>query len=350
MASAPRATPTREIRERRSAGARFAPLVLAAALLSACAVESGSDATTTDDTVARRSPATVTPARYRTDLAAVAFATPDAAVYLRFRQDVTGDAIHRRYDGWRLDVPEGSRVLTIRDSVPAPRAAWRILPGPGLRVVAGDGEEPAGLLVGADDAPWEIHVDSTLASWPGATGQRERMALGRLVTDTVRPALVVLRREARPLDAPSPRTPNHLFILVDGQGAGVVALVRGALLRSEAEAPGDTLAGLEASVRVRDGTEVRTLEGIRLVPGEAADRPTTWTLRGPGGEEAGRLELDPALVEMREAGGETAGSDPSTGEGDPDRSATLTLSRVSGSLEAFEAAALRGLHVVVRGG
>ncbi|MFW6192544.1 MAG: hypothetical protein ACOC83_03570 [Gemmatimonadota bacterium] len=305
---------------------------------------------TTDDTAARRSPATVTPARYRTELAAVAFEAPEAAVYLRFRQDVTGDAVHRRYAGWRLDVPDGSRVLTIRDSLPAPRAAWRVLPGPGLRLVAGEGEEPDGLLVGGEDAPWEIHVDSTLASWPGASGQRERMALGRLVTDTVRPALVVLRREARPLDAPSPRAPNHLFVLVDGQGAGVVALARGPLRRTEAEAPGDTLAGLEASVRIRDGTEVRTLEGVRLVPREEADRPTTWTLRGPGGEEAGRLDLDPAMVEMRDAGVGTADSLSPAEEDDPDGSETLTLGRVSGSLEALDAATLRGLHVVVRGG
>jgi hypothetical protein len=334
MVSTPRAAPTPE---RRSAGASVAALVLVAVLLSGCGVEPGSDRATTEDTAVRRSSATVTPARYRTDLAAVAFGAPEVAVYLRFRQEVAGDAVHRRYAGWRLDAPDGSRVLTIRDSLPAPRAAWRILPGPGLRLVAGEGEEPAGLLVGGEDAPWEIQVDSTLASWPGATGQRERMALGRLVTDTIRPALVVLRREARPLDAPSSRAPSHLFVLVDGQGAGVVALARGTVARSEAEAPGDSLVGLDATVRIHDGSEVRMLEGVRLVPGEAADRPTTWTLRGPGGEEAGRLELDPALVEMREPD-------------NMDGSATLTLGRVSGSLEALATAALRGLHVVVRGG
>lgn len=347
MASPPRAAPTPE---RRWAGGSVAALVLAPALLSGCAVEPGSDGATTDDTATRRSPATVTPARYRTDLAAVAFGAPEGAVYLRFRQDVTGDAVHRRYAGWRLDAPEGSRVLTIRDSLPAPRAAWRILPGPGLRVVAGEGEEPIGLLVGGEEAPWEIRVDSTLASWPGATGQRERMALGRLVTDSVRPALVVLRREARPLDAPSSRSPSHLFVLVDGQGAGIVVLARGTVPGTQAETPGDTLAGLDASVRIHDGAEVRTLEGFRLVPGETAGRPTSWIVRGPGGEEAGRLELDPALVEMREPGGETAGPGPSAEEGDPDGSATLTLGRVSGSLETLDAAALRGLHVVVRGG
>lgn len=347
MAAPPRTTPTPE---RRAVGARIAALVLVPALLSGCAVEPGSDGASTDDTAARRSPATVTPARYRTDLAAVAFGAPEAAVYLRFRQDVTGDAVHRQYAGWRLDAPEGSRVLTIRDSLPAPRAAWRILPGAGLRVVAGEGEEPVGLLVGGEEAPWEIRVDSTLASWPGVTGQRERMALGRLVTDTIRPALVVLRREARPLDAPSPRAPNHLFVLVDGQGAGVVVLARGTVPGTEAEAPGDTLAGMDASVRIHDGTEVRTLEGVRLVPGESDARPSSWVVRGRGGEEAGRLELDPALVEMREAGGEIAEPDPSAGEGDPDGSATLTLGRASGSLEALDAAALRGLHVVVRGG
>lgn len=347
MASPPRATPTPE---RRSAAARIAALVLAPALLTGCAVERGSDGTTTEDTAARRSPTTVTPARYRTDLAAVAFGAPEDAVYLRFRQDVAGNAVHRRYAGWRLDAPEGSRVLTIRDSLPAPRAAWRILPGPGLRVVAGEGEEPVGLLVGGEDARWEIRVDSTLASWPGATGQRERMTLGRLVTDSVRPALVVLRREARPLEAPSSRAPSHLFVLVDGQGAGVVVLARGTVPGTEAQEPGGTLAGLDASVRIHDGAEVRTLEGVRLVPGETAARPTSWTLRGPGGEEAGRLELDPALVEMREAGGEIVEPGPPVGEDQADGGATLTLGRASGSLEVLDAAALRGLHVVVRGG
>lgn len=347
MAAPPRATPSPE---RRSVGARIAALVFAPVLLSGCAAEPGSDGATTDDTATRRSPVTVTPARYRTDLAAVAFGAPEVAVYLRFRQDVAGDAVHRRYAGWRLDAPEGSRVLTIRDSLPVPRAAWRILPGPDLRVVAGEGEEPVGLLFGGEEAPWEIRVDSTLASWPGATGQRERMTLGRLVTDSVRPALVVVRREARPLDAPSSRAPSHLFVLVDGQGAGVVVLARGTVPGTEAEAPGDTLDGLDASVRIRDGAEVRTLEGVRLVPGEADGRPTSWVVHGPEGEEAGRLELDPALVEMREAGGEIVEPGPSAGEGDPDGGATLTLGRASGSLEALDAAALRGLHVVVRGG
>lgn len=324
---------------------------LACALVVGCSPERGPEESSASDSASARSGPAVTPARYRTDLTAVPFTEPEGAVHLRFRQDVTGRTVRRTYAGWRLDAPEGSRILTIRDSLAAPRAAWRILPGPGLRVVAGEGEEPISLLLDGDGPAWELSVDSTLAAWPGPTGQRERLSLGRISTDSVRSALVVVRREARPLDAPGVRALSHLFVLVGADGRGVAVQAR----RSEPPpgAPAEDRIGgpgLEASVRIHGPRGTRSLEGARLVPDDTAASPAAWELRSAGGDPLGRMEVEAARIEMHEGRG-----DPTTplrfgAEESRRQPATVSLEPARGSVDALGDGSLSGLHVVVRGG
>lgn len=330
----------------------MAACVAASLLAGGCAGERGPEDVPDPDAASSRSVPEVAPARYLTDLVAVPFSDPETAVYLTFRQEVTGDAVLRRYAGWRLDLPEGSRVLAIRDSLPAPRAAWRILPGPGLRVVAGEGEEPVSLVFDGNGSTWEVAVDSSLASWPGPTGQRERMLLGRLSADSIRPALVVVRRAARPLDAPAARARSHLFVLVDAEGRGLVVVARRSEPPPGAPSEGeDRTRGLEASVRIHDPSGgTRTLEGVRLVAGDTTVSAARWELRGPEGGSLGRIESEPARVEMYEAGTPSDEALRPGARGEGAGTPALSLSPARGSVGRLGGGPLRGLHVVVRGG
>lgn len=203
----------------------------ASVLLTAClAVGCGGDA---EDPPARRAlpeprPAPtsgVTPARYATDVAFVGLQDRGTRLYYRFHHVVSPSQLHRRYRIWGLRPDGWHELFAHRDSLPLPRAGWRVLPAASLRLTVEEGGELATLVHGDSSARVELHVDSIVARWTGPTGQYERLRLARVETSAGRQqGLVMERRKARAEDAPRPPGRDRFVLLSDGAGNGLLVL------------------------------------------------------------------------------------------------------------------------------
>jgi hypothetical protein len=212
-------------RERRSA---WIVCALAAAMVLAGACSGGEpadDGTQTLPRPATSTPSAVTPARYVTDLAFAGFSAAAPSALLRFRNDISPASLSRRYRIW---VGRGERwdtALSVADSLPVPRAAWRILPGHGLRVMAANGGELAGLVLRGPDSAFQLEPGKVLDEWTSPTGQRSRLLLAAW-SEGGEPATGLLfeRREARPFDMPPPRTLEEALLATDAAGNGVLVL------------------------------------------------------------------------------------------------------------------------------
>lgn len=266
---------------------RLLPLLLAA--LVACGGDSDANGE------ARRvpepgdaSPSPVTAARYLTEVAFVPFdREAGPAAYLRLAQDVTAGRLALDYRGWRRDADGWSRLLSAADTLPVPRAGWRVLPAGPLRVVAGDGGRLGALTVRGAAGPLRLEPDSALADWTGPTGQRERLLDGRRVgPDATAAGLVVERRRARPLEAPLQGRHSGFLLLTTGEGDGLLVLL---------QAPSDPGATRPDSATVAygrlDGT-VGAWNRVRLDAAASGDdgRTRAWRLVLPRVQLQGRLE------------------------------------------------------------
>ncbi len=196
------------------------------ALAAACSggepPESGSQALSRPATA---TPSAVTPARYVTDLAFSGFAAVAPSALLRFRNDVDATSLSRRYRVWVGHGDRWDTALSVADSLPVPRAAWRILPGHGLRVMAASGGELASLVLRGPDSAFQLEPGKVLDEWTSPTGQRSRLLLASWSAGG-EPATGLLfeRREARPFDTPPPRTLEEALLATDAAGNGVLVL------------------------------------------------------------------------------------------------------------------------------
>lgn len=244
VAPPPTAPPEEAVRPRSAPPTARPPAALLAALAVAAAAACGEPRSEGDGRRAVPEPggepaATVTPATYR---ARVAFA-PHAegpAVYLRLAQTARPGRLERRYRGWRV-VDGGVRpILAVDDTVPVPRAAWRPLPAPGIRVSVDRDGGLSGLGLTTPNGRVRLTVDSTLVRWSGPTGQAERLAAARVVGagDTAA-GLLLERRGARPLDAPGPRERSGLLLTAGPGPAGAAVLVSAPGRGPEPEGAGD---------------------------------------------------------------------------------------------------------------
>lgn len=163
----------------------------------------------------------VSPARYLTYFV---FAGVDGSVFFgSFGQEASEEALSREYDAWRGDDGGWTPLVSIRDTLPAPRAAWRILPARGLDVRVGDAREVVGLGFGSADGRVELTAGEDVAVWTGPTGQRESVGLGGLnVAGTPVGGLLFFRRAARALRFPGSTTGSRGFLLADSVGNGLL--------------------------------------------------------------------------------------------------------------------------------
>lgn len=234
------------------------------------------------------------PALYATDVAFVAFDRAES-VYLLFRNRAERGTLARSYAGWRRDGGAWRPLLSITDTLATPRAAWRVLPGPDLRVLAGPSGQIAGLRVGPSGGELRLRSDSLLFGWSGPTGQPERLGLGWVSDPAGRRAagLVLERRSALPLESPRTRALEMTLLLVDGRGNGFllsrrVPGVSGALRVDSAAAARGWVGG--ATVRWSGAELVRE--------GAGGDGSVRWRLRTPGRSIEGELLLrrDPTVA------------------------------------------------------
>lgn len=215
------------------------PLLGALALLPAACAEESPPAEDVPTIELEDEQPEVAPAVYATEVAFVGFAGKPLRLYARFVNETSESGIARRYGGW-LGTPDGWRPLTpLRDTLPVPRAAWRILPGGPWRVLAAEGEELAGLVYRDTLTEIRLTPDGVVAEWTGETGQREALLTARVQRgDSIQTGLLVFRRSAHvagsgagpalsadvvdslPESPASPRT--HLFLLADSLGNGLL--------------------------------------------------------------------------------------------------------------------------------
>lgn len=230
---------------------------------------------------------TVTPAAYSTRVAFVPHGDGPSA-YFRLDQTARPGALERSYRAWIVEGGAARRGLSVDDTVPVPRAAWRPLPVPGLRVRVGPGGRLEGVTLTGDGEPLRLAVDSALAAWTGSTGQPERLAAARAIrgADTAA-GLLLERRRARPLDDPGPRERSG-FLLVAGPGpAGAAVLLS---LPADTASPGAGGAALPSSPAAHGlvGGRARSWGAVRVLR-EAGETGGGWTLELGDGPEGLRL-------------------------------------------------------------
>lgn len=296
--------------DRRIAGV---PAVLAACTAIAVAAcgerpANGRDAATSDAPADSTVEDPASRARY---LTTVAYAAPDADVslLLRFEQSTGEGRLRRRYRGW-LHGPAGwTSVLSLRDTVPVPRARWRVLPGGPLRLVAARGGEIAAYRLRSGLRDVVLELGGIASSWPSPTGQRERLRRARLRSgpDTVA-GLAVVRRTAHPLDGAPPDEEDGFLLLALSAEEGLVV----------------TLPGDEA--------------GTTTAHGRIGERSGPWdsvSVILPEGAAAGRLRLRDGSLEIElEA---------------LDEASDVPVRALRGRIVTGEERAVRGLLVRARG-
>lgn len=249
----------------------------------------------------------VAPTRYLSGFAFTGAVTGGSQLYLELVNETSESALARDYRGWLSSGDGWERLLTLRDTVPVPRAAWRILPGGGLRVLVGDGSRIVGLAYTDSARRLRLQPTRVIADWTGPTGQRELLAEAVLRHDSLsQPGLLFFRRAARAPGGPADGGPDRLLLLGDTRGNGLLVADAG---------PDTTVSGFAwgwiDGARSR-WTDAELLAAAPAAAGEAADTPAaadaladraidpdgasaadggreSWTLRIPSAGILGRL-------------------------------------------------------------
>lgn len=219
---------------RRRAG-RVAVSVAVGAVLLGCDGQEADHRPAASATEAAEDPGDfVTPAVYVSRLTFVGFGPDQALLHLRLRNQTTPSALVRRYRGWRVRDGNWRPVLSLRDSLPVPRAAWRTLPAAGLRIRVGEAGELDGLVVGGVSRRLRLDAGETVAEWSGMSGLRETLRRATLLDGPVpEEGLVLFQQSARPERIRSEPPAFQTLLVADTLGDGLL------LIRSRAapEAP-----------------------------------------------------------------------------------------------------------------
>ena len=228
-----------------------------------------------------------TPARYTSTFAFAGTGPGAVQLYVRFANRTGAESLVRDYAAWLALDNTWMNLLKVRDTLPVPRADWRILPAPGLRVVAGDGTDVLGLTFSPPAASADADQQAVpevrlapagvVAEWTGLTGQRELLGVGGVdVGGEVQPGLFFFRRAARPANAPAARRADRIFLLADSLGNGL--LIEGNVAHPDAP----------AAVPEITFTAWTWLQGVENTWSDVTLEPLTDDGAGPGQDEDAR--------------------------------------------------------------
>lgn len=246
--------------------------------------------------------AAVTPARYLTEVAFIPAHPTGTPLLIRGVNAISPSAGSSSPGGlsrdYRIQLFDGTGIgapLVIRDTLPVPRAAWRLLPAPGLKLRVGEAGEPVGFEIATASETLRIRRGAPVAEWTGTTGQRESLARAHREGST-RPGLLLLRRAARGGDAPPPRDAERVVLLGDSAGHALV-LVQSTTAGDSAAAwvwlPETRGAWMDVTLApAGEGEAVRTAgpsEGWRVLIPAAGVEGTIRVFRAPDGEARGRI-------------------------------------------------------------
>ena len=238
--------------------------------------------------------ASTTPeAVYHTALTFVGFGPEPSLVHLRFENRTEPDLLRLEYTGWIPGPDAWTSVLGVVDSIPVPRAEWRVLPAGPLRVGVEDGGELSTLRLNLEGGPVRIDALEEISSWSGSTGQRESLRFADLQAGgRVESGWLLQRQRARLLDEPAPERLIQAFLLADTLGNGLLILRD----RAFADAPATVWAWL-------DGVQLDWSDAVLLdLPGSTG-LPGSWSFEVPDVGLFGEITgSEPLLDELPEEG------------------------------------------------
>jgi hypothetical protein len=233
---------------------------------------------------------------YHTGLTFVSFRIEPLLLHLRLNNRTGPATLRLDYRGWMSTGEGWGDVLARRDSLPVPRAAWRVVPTGPLRVRVGDGAELAALLIELPDGRLRIATGGEIAAWTSATGQREALRLAE-VRDAggAEAGLLLERQRARLASDLPPAAISQSFLVADTLGNGLL-LMRD---RAEPDAQATAWTWLE-------GLDSEWPDPVILTLTAPAGSSGRWSLELPGAGifcelEATGEELD-ELSELAEEG------------------------------------------------
>ena len=251
---------------------KAALLVGLAWMLSGCGPSESPPATDQSTPSAAEGSASTTPAAvYHTALTFVGFGQEPFLVHLRFENRTEQDRLRMEYRGWIPGPETWTSVLGVVDSIPVPRAAWRVLPAGPLRVGVEDGGELSMLRLDLAGGPVQIDALEEVSSWSGSTGQRESLRFADLqVGGRVESGWLLQRQRARLLDEPAADRLIQALVLADTLGNGLLILRD----RAFADAPATVWAWL-------DGVQLDWADAVLLdLPGSTG-LPGSWSFEVP---------------------------------------------------------------------
>jgi len=245
-----------------------AAVAVAAACTAACGTpdnrRGGTDAAPPIDSVGSTAPR----AAYLTSLTFVGFEPSPSLVHFRFENLADRRYLALSYEGWIAGRDAWTSILQVRDSIPVPRGAWRVMPVGDLRLRVGGGAKIEALRVPVEGAPLRLEALDAISSWSSSTGQRETLRSAELLLGPgAESGLLLQRRRARPLETVRPAAPSQAFVLTDTIGDGMIILRN----RAVPDAPATVWAWL-------DGQRLEWSDALLLSLTAPDGSPGRWSL------------------------------------------------------------------------
>ena len=207
-------------------------------------------------------------AAYLTSLTFVGFEPSPSLVHFRFENLADRRYLALSYEGWIAGRDDWTSILSVRDSIPVPRGAWRVMPVGGLRLRVGGGAQVEALRVPVDGGPLRLEALDAISSWSSSTGQRETLRSAELLLGPgAESGLLLQRRRARPLETVRPSAPSQAFVLTDTIGDGMIILRN----RAVPDAPATVWAWL-------DGERLEWTDALLLSLTAPDGSPGRWSL------------------------------------------------------------------------
>ncbi len=224
---------------------------------------------------------------YHTELTFVGREEEPSLLHLRFGNRTDSASIMLRYRGWFAG-DEWRGILDHADSLPVPRAAWRILPTGPVRIVAGEGGEPSSVILELTEGSLRLDSRGAISSWNSRSGQRESLHLAELLDDSGAEAgLMLARQRAHRIDEPPGDGPRQSFLVSDTAGNGL-------LIMRDSTFP-------DAPVTAWtwfDDTETEWSDALILALAAPDDAPGRWSFELPEAGLSGELRgVSPGLVD-----------------------------------------------------
>lgn len=276
---------------------RFARGVLSGLLLTALSVLPASSCGSPESTPVEEATdsgggdsASATPeALYHTSLTFVGFGAEPALLHLRLENRTEPGRLRMDYRGWIPGSGSWTPVLAVEDSIPVPRAAWRVIPAGPLHVSVEEGGQLSSLRLALEGGGVRLDAMDEVSTWSGSTGQRESLRVADLqASERVESGWLLRRRRARLLsEAPGERV-LQAFVLSDTLGNGLL------ILRDRAfpDAPATVWAWI-------DGVRLDWSDAVLVdLPGTAGP-PGSWSFEVPDAGMFGEITgMAPLLDEL----------------------------------------------------